>query len=192
MCTYKTPGELADMADTGAWDIGLIGAEPQRAEKIAFTAGLCRDRGNVSGAGGLALKAIADVDRAGVRIAVTGRSAYGLWLDRNIKTRPTGAVGHARQRLRAVRWPTSLTRSPACRPRLLSDVEKAARRAYSRRPVHGRAAGLWERRAGSQRGGRLSAQLRVWPEVKASGVCRPLDRQAQRCSLCALPPEPRH
>ena len=26
--TYKTPGELADMADTGAWDIGLIGAEP--------------------------------------------------------------------------------------------------------------------------------------------------------------------
>ena len=35
--TYKTPGELADAAETGAWDIGLIGAEPQRAEKIAFT-----------------------------------------------------------------------------------------------------------------------------------------------------------
>src|SRR5437879_8598062 len=35
---YKTPGALADMADTGAWDIGLIGAEPQRAEKITFTA----------------------------------------------------------------------------------------------------------------------------------------------------------
>ena len=25
---YKTPGELADMAGTDAWDIGLIGAEP--------------------------------------------------------------------------------------------------------------------------------------------------------------------
>src|SRR5262245_6470663 len=35
--TYKTPGELADAAETGAWDIGLIGAEPQRAEKIAFS-----------------------------------------------------------------------------------------------------------------------------------------------------------
>src|SRR6185312_16275956 len=35
---YKTPGELADMAGKDAWDIGLIGAEPQRAETIAFTA----------------------------------------------------------------------------------------------------------------------------------------------------------
>src|ERR1051325_10387248 len=35
---FKTPGELADAAGTGAWDIGLIGAEPQRAETIAFTA----------------------------------------------------------------------------------------------------------------------------------------------------------
>src|SRR5215207_7332554 len=35
---YTRPGELADAAGTGAWDIGLIGAEPQRAERIAFTA----------------------------------------------------------------------------------------------------------------------------------------------------------
>ncbi|PPR21037.1 MAG: hypothetical protein CFH40_01731, partial [Alphaproteobacteria bacterium MarineAlpha10_Bin3] len=28
---FKTPGELADAAGTGAWDIGNIGAEPQRA-----------------------------------------------------------------------------------------------------------------------------------------------------------------
>jgi polar amino acid transport system substrate-binding protein len=34
---YPRPGELADAAGTGVWDIGLIGAEPQRAEKIAFT-----------------------------------------------------------------------------------------------------------------------------------------------------------
>src|SRR5262249_56284679 len=34
---YARPGELADAAGTGVWDIGLIGAEPQRAEKIAFT-----------------------------------------------------------------------------------------------------------------------------------------------------------
>src|SRR5260370_35101580 len=34
---YARPGELADAAGTGVWDIGLIGAEPQRAAKIAFT-----------------------------------------------------------------------------------------------------------------------------------------------------------
>ena len=31
------------------------------------------------------MRTIADVDRSGVRISVTGRSAYGLWLERNIK-----------------------------------------------------------------------------------------------------------
>jgi polar amino acid transport system substrate-binding protein len=30
------------------------------------------------------LKTIVDIDSAGVRIAVTARAAYGLWLDRNI------------------------------------------------------------------------------------------------------------
>src|ERR687885_1969572 len=39
--TYPRPSALADAAGTGAWDIGLIGAEPQRAEKIAFTAAYC-------------------------------------------------------------------------------------------------------------------------------------------------------
>ena len=38
---FKSPGELADAAGTGVWDIGLIGAEPQRAEKIVFTAAYC-------------------------------------------------------------------------------------------------------------------------------------------------------
>ncbi|HRD78849.1 MAG TPA: transporter substrate-binding domain-containing protein, partial [Hyphomicrobiaceae bacterium] len=36
--TFKSPGELADQAGKNVWDIGLIGAEPQRAETIAFTA----------------------------------------------------------------------------------------------------------------------------------------------------------
>ena len=35
--TFKSPGELADAIAKDVWDIGLIGAEPQRAETIAFT-----------------------------------------------------------------------------------------------------------------------------------------------------------
>ena len=34
---------------------------------------------------GSPLKTIADVDKPGIRIAVTARSAYDLWLERNIK-----------------------------------------------------------------------------------------------------------
>src|SRR5216684_8874770 len=34
---YALPGELADAAEKGLWDIGNIGAEPQRAAVINFT-----------------------------------------------------------------------------------------------------------------------------------------------------------
>jgi polar amino acid transport system substrate-binding protein len=69
------------------------------------------------------LKTIADVDSEGVRIAVTARSAYGLWLDRNIK--------HAE----LIRSKTldaayeqfvggNLSALAGLRPRLLSDLDK--------------------------------------------------------------------
>src|SRR6516162_4606403 len=82
---YARPGELADAAGSGAWDIGLIGAEPQRAEKIAFSPAYVEIEATYLVPAGSALKTIGEVDRAGVRIAVTARSAYDLWLERNIK-----------------------------------------------------------------------------------------------------------
>ena len=36
--TFKSPGELADQAGKNAWDVGLIGAEPQRAAVMNFSA----------------------------------------------------------------------------------------------------------------------------------------------------------
>jgi polar amino acid transport system substrate-binding protein len=35
---YPNPGALADAAPNGVWDVGFIGAEPQRAQAIDFTA----------------------------------------------------------------------------------------------------------------------------------------------------------
>ena len=63
--TYKAPGDLADAAESGAWDIGLIGAEPQRAEKIAFTAAYSEIQATYLVPAGSPLKTIADVDRSG-------------------------------------------------------------------------------------------------------------------------------
>ena len=82
---FPKPGELADAVDHHVWDIGLIGAEPARAEKIAFTAAYVEIEATYLVPAGSPLKTIADVDKPGVRIAVTARSAYDLWLDRNIK-----------------------------------------------------------------------------------------------------------
>src|ERR1700704_3395377 len=35
---YPNPGALADDAKSGRWDVGFLGAEPQRANEIDFTA----------------------------------------------------------------------------------------------------------------------------------------------------------
>jgi polar amino acid transport system substrate-binding protein len=82
---FKSPGDLADAAEANTWDIGLIGAEPQRAEKIAFTPAYVEIEATYLVPAGSPLQALADVDKPGVRIAVMGRAAYGLWLERNIK-----------------------------------------------------------------------------------------------------------
>ena len=71
---FKTPGELADAAVSGVWDIGLIGAEPQRAETISFSPAYAEIEATYLLPSGSPLKTIADVDAPGVRIAVTGRA----------------------------------------------------------------------------------------------------------------------
>ncbi|MBS7788682.1 transporter substrate-binding domain-containing protein [Roseococcus sp. SDR] len=80
---FPRPGELADAV--GSWDIGLIGAEPQRAEKIAFTPAYAEIEATYLVRGDSPITELAQVDRPGVRIAVTARAAYDLWLARNIR-----------------------------------------------------------------------------------------------------------
>ena len=71
---FKSPGELADAADKDSWDIGLIGAEPQRAEAIAFTPAYAEIEATYLVPSGSPLKTIADINSEGVRIAVTART----------------------------------------------------------------------------------------------------------------------
>jgi polar amino acid transport system substrate-binding protein len=82
---FAKPGELADAVGSDVWDIGLIGAEPARAEKIAFTPAYVEIEATYLVQPGSPLTKIEEVDRPGVRIAVSARSAYDLWLERNIK-----------------------------------------------------------------------------------------------------------
>ena len=83
--TYKSPGDLADDAPNDAWDIGNIGAEPARAEAIAFTAAYCQIECTYLVPPGSPITAIDQVDRPGVRVASAPRAAYDLWLERNLR-----------------------------------------------------------------------------------------------------------
>ena len=120
---YPRPGELADDAGKGAWDIGLIGAEPQRAEKIAFSPAYAEIQATYMLPPGSPITRMEEVDRPGVRIAVAARAAYDLWLERNIRQatllRATSLDGSftlfAEQGLEAL---------AGLRPKLISEVEK--------------------------------------------------------------------
>ena len=81
---YDTPGEIADDAENDNWDICNIGAEPQRAEKINFSAAYAEIQATYLIPPNSKLQNISEVDIAGNKIAVASRTAYGLWLERNI------------------------------------------------------------------------------------------------------------
>ena len=120
---FKTPGLLADAVTEKVWDIGLIGAEPARAEKITFTAAYVEIEATYLVPPGSPIKSIADVDKPGIRIAVSARSAYDLWLVRNIKHAilvQTEGLGGAFNKF----VDDKLDALAGLRPGLLGDVQK--------------------------------------------------------------------
>jgi polar amino acid transport system substrate-binding protein len=120
---FERPSKLADAAGTNAWDIGLIGAEPQRAEKISFTSAYCEIEATYLAQPDSTFQTVGDVDRAGVRIAVRRGAAYDLWLERNIKhatvLRSDSAEGPLNQFIAE-----KLEALAGLRPGLLGDVKK--------------------------------------------------------------------
>ena len=82
---FASPGEIADSAGDNVWDIGLIGAEPARAEVMDFTAAYVEIEATYLVPEGSSFQTVEDVDSTGTRIAISGRSAYDLYLTRALK-----------------------------------------------------------------------------------------------------------
>jgi polar amino acid transport system substrate-binding protein len=82
---YKTPAEIADSGDAGAWDIGNIGAEPARAKTIRFTAAYCEIEATYLVPAGSEITSIDQVDQPGRRVASAARAAYDVWLEANLQ-----------------------------------------------------------------------------------------------------------
>lgn len=83
--TYAGAGEVADAGGKGAWDVGFIGAEPARAAQIAFTDAYLEIPASYLVPDGSPIRSLDEVDRPGVRIATSARSAYDLFLSRSLK-----------------------------------------------------------------------------------------------------------
>lgn len=164
--TYPHPKELADAAGTDAWDIGLIGAEPARAEKIAFTAAYAEIESTYLVPAGSPLKAIADVDRPGIRIAAAAGSAYDLWLTRHIAQAELVRADSIEASFELF-VDGKLDALAGLRPRLISDVE----RLQGARILEGRFAAVQQAIGTARANGAGTAFLRDFvEEAKRSGL----------------------
>lgn len=85
LVTFATPGEVADAIAEDAWDIALIAHEPKRAETLSFCQAYVEIPSTYLVPAGSKLASIDDVDQPGVRIAVSDRAAYDLYLTRTLK-----------------------------------------------------------------------------------------------------------
>ncbi len=181
---YKTPGELADAGGTGAWDIGLIGAEPQRAEKITFTAAYVEIEATYLVPAGSPIKTIAEVDKPGMRIAVTGRAAYGLWLERNVKSATlvkTDTLDSAFEKFVG----DKLDALAGLRPRLITDVTKLP----GARILDGQFTAVQQAIGTAKPNAAGAAYLRAFvEEVKASGFVASLIARHKVVGLSVAPP----
>jgi polar amino acid transport system substrate-binding protein len=82
---YDSAGRMADGAREGAWDVAFLGTDPGRADQISFTAAYLEIDATYLVPPGSPLRTIADVDRDGIRIAVSEKSAYDLFLSRELR-----------------------------------------------------------------------------------------------------------
>ena len=166
LIAYPGAGQVADAAGMDAWDVGFIGAEPQRAAVIEFTLAYVEIPATYLVPAGSPIRTIDEVDRPGVRIATAARSAYDLYLSRNLK--------HARL-VRAEGLPASydlfvtekLDALSGLLPRLASDVERlpGARILEGRFTAIQQAIGTPKARAAA------AAYLREFvADIKASGL----------------------
>ena len=164
---FQQAGELADGAKGGLWDIGFLGSEPQRAAEIAFSPAYLEIPVTYLVPAGSPIRTLADVDRQGVRIAVSGNSAYDLFLSRTLQyaklMRAPGIEGSYRLFVAE-----KLDALAGLKPRLVGDAETLP----GSRVLEGQVTGV-QQSIGAPRGrGEAAARyLREFvEEAKASGL----------------------
>jgi len=181
---YPNPGALADVAPTGVWDVGFLGAEPQRAHAIDFTAAYVEIEATYLVPPGSPLQTIADVDRPGIRIAAPARSAYELYLSRTLQhaqlVREAGAENTFKRFVE-----DRLDALAGLRPRLVTDQEALP----GSRLLEGRFTAV-QQAAGTPKGRPTGARYlcAFIEDIKATGlVARTIEKHSVRGLTVALP-----
>lgn len=96
---YAAAGRVVEGAAKQEWDLAFTAIDPARARDMSFTAPYLIIEGGYMVRQDSPIKSNADVDRDGVRIAISSGSAYDLFLKRSLKhaqlvhtAKPTGVT----------------------------------------------------------------------------------------------------
>jgi polar amino acid transport system substrate-binding protein len=76
---------MADGARLGAWDVAFLATDPDRADEITFSDPYLEMDSTYLVPAGSQLQTMLEIDRPGIRIAVSEKSAYDLFLTRQLK-----------------------------------------------------------------------------------------------------------
>lgn len=82
---HATPGEVADAADRGTWDVAVLAIEAARARTIAFSPAMTEIEASYVVNQASRLQSVGQVDSAGVRISAAEKSGYELFLTRTLR-----------------------------------------------------------------------------------------------------------
>lgn len=82
---FESAGKMFDAVKVGAWDVAFLAVDPGRSSEIDFTAPYVEIEGTYLIPAGAPFHTVDDVDRDGVRIGVSGKSAYDLFLSRSLQ-----------------------------------------------------------------------------------------------------------
>ena len=182
LITFDAAGKVFEALKIGAWDVAFLAIDPARATEIAFTAPYVVIEGTYLVPADSPLRAVEDVDRQGVRVAVGAGSAYDLYLTRTL------------QRAELIRAPTS----PAAIDLFLRDklevaagvkqpLVQFAKGNPNVRVMDGRFMAIEQAMGtpkGRERGGRFLREF--IEEMKASGfIAKALDKSGQRDATVA-------
>ena len=82
---FNTQVEVVEAVVSGGCGISLLGSDPARAQKITFTPAYVELEASYLVSANSPINELSQVDQPGVRIASFHKSAYDLWLQRNLK-----------------------------------------------------------------------------------------------------------
>ena len=82
---FDAAGKVSGAAARNVWDVAFLARDPERGKDISFTAAYVVIDGNYVVRNDSPITTLAQVDQDGVRVVVSTRSAYDLFLSRNLK-----------------------------------------------------------------------------------------------------------